>query len=369
MSDNVIRFSHPEQEREAMREEAAIWLTRLERGASAEEYTAIEQWLSEDPTHGEVFLELAAFWDKMAVLSELSEVFPLAQYAAVSPRGMKRQRQWPAPAIAFSCLVFMILLGGTGFLGYEAWNGFWYAASQQYETAVGEQRTVELADGSEVMLNTNSLMEVSFTEDERKVVLEKGEALYTVTRDTNRPFRVYAGNRVIEAVGTSFTVLRTPEDGLEVMVTEGAVKLRKVAQVTSRRLEPDDAALSLPELADDERAAGGDEIPVIAGELAAIPDIQGDRIEKLEVQPTDMEAKLAWRHGMLLFQGEPLAEVIEEMGRYTSVKIEVDPAIENLQVVGYFKVGDLDGLLFAMQENFQVKARMVGNRYILSPQQ
>ena len=360
MSDNVIRFTHPEQAREEIREQAALWLARLEGGASAEDHAAIERWLAEDPAHGEAFLELAAYWDRMTVLSELSEIFPLEQYAAASHRGTGRAGEGKSPLGLMFAFLACGVLGVGALLAFLVLDSGAAGMPRQlvYETAVGEQETIDLPDGSEVMLNTDSVVEISYSGEERTVLLERGEALFTVTSEPRRPFRVYAGNRVVEAVGTSFTVLHTANDGLEVMVTEGTVNLWAVE---------DSPSASVPAPGGSDSPADGIRIPLAAGEWAAIPDIRGARVDKLEVPPADMEAKLAWRHGMLLFQGDPLGEVIEEVGRYTSVEIEVDPSIRDLEVVAYFRVGDLDALFFAMQQNFPVEVTRVDNGYALSP--
>src|SRR5690606_37104964 len=96
-------------------------------------------------------------------------------------------------------------------------------ARQVYETTVGGQSTVELLDGSMVTLNTNSSMEVLYSSTGRSVVLNRGEGYFSVEPDDKRPFRVAAGGRVFEAVGTAFNVRLEPDNDIKMMVTEGQV--------------------------------------------------------------------------------------------------------------------------------------------------
>src|SRR5690606_33902749 len=97
-----------------------------------------------------------------------------------------------------------------------------------HETRVGERRALTLADGSEVILNTDTLIEVAFDAGARDLSLHRGEAYFSVASDAARPFRVHAGGAIVEAVGTAFTVQRTLNEELEVTVTEGEVNFMRL---------------------------------------------------------------------------------------------------------------------------------------------
>src|SRR5690606_34920469 len=98
------------------------------------------------------------------------------------------------------------------------------SGGQTYATAVGEQRRIELTDGSVVHLNTRSRLEVAFTDGARDIRLLEGEATFTVEGDPARPFSVHAGTNIIRAIGTQFNVLRRPS-GTTVQVIEGEVRV------------------------------------------------------------------------------------------------------------------------------------------------
>ncbi len=98
-----------------------------------------------------------------------------------------------------------------------------------------------------------------------------------------------------------------------------------------------------------------------AGELAAASAGQAAVVEKKWIQQDEIEVKLAWTHGMLLFQGDSLEDVLKEMSRYTTTRIEADDTIKAIHVEAYLKAGDIDGLLAALQKNVNVQARTLGD--------
>jgi len=306
---------------------------------------------------------MAALWDEAMVLSELSEIFPLAKYAPVEGR----VRRKGALALAASVLLGAVALAGMfAFIdmreGAVAETNVVVAAPSTYETAIGQQSTVTLPDGSTVILNTNTLIEISYSASFRNVYLQRGEGYFEVRKDVSRPFRVHVDTRIVEATGTAFTVQRMEQRGIEVTVTEGSVNLRlhdadPVAAPVLGQQQPDAAEQNAAAETVEEN------IPLVAGESATVNE-QEDSIEKQQMQREEIEVRLAWRHGMLLFQGEPLDQVLREVSRYTSIQIEADEAIRNIQVGGYFRAGDIDALLVAMRENFNIEAQRTSEDHI-----
>jgi transmembrane sensor len=226
------------------------------------------------------------------------------------------------------------------------------AMNERYSTEVGETRAVTLRDGSVITLNTNSLISVIYSPHERDVYLVRGEANFEVAHDVARPFNVYAGKRVLQAVGTAFNVRLLSADDVELTVTEGKVKV-------------------LPDGRDDSGAAGGRsgdisvvETTVTAQETAIVqPEVETVR----RLAPAEMDARLAWQRGMLIFTGETLDIVLSEVDRYTNTEFVLeDDALRLVRVGGYFRTGDIDGLLEALRTNFGIASRKEGNRVVLS---
>jgi len=207
-----------------------------------------------------------------------------------------------------------------------------------YTTPVGDQSTVHLNDGSVVQLNTDTRLQVRMTEEHRLLTLERGEIHIDVAHDADRPLRVFAGDRWIEAVGTAFNVKIDEHMEVEIIVTEGRVKVN---------LPPD--ALSIAQ-----------------SETPAQTVDRGQRVildESPEIEPLgedDIEVKLAWREGMLVFRGSSLMEAVREVGRYTQVEFVIrSEDLKKRRVAGVFRAGDIDGFLASLRANFDVVDQQV----------
>ena len=353
---NVIPFSDTRRLREQARDQAGIYLARLDAGASAEDRQEIEAWLAASPLHRTVLLEMAALWDEFEVLNSLAEVFPLEEYAS-RPRARRRTLWAAAACTAMLALGLAWLLPG---LERPSQTPAPLATAgqfqQQHRTAIGEQSTIRLPDGSSVVLNTNSVLEVMYTGSARNIFLARGEAFFTVTRDTERPFRVYAGQRVVEAVGTAFTVQHVQPGNVEVVVTEGQVNVLPL----QRPLQPQSLPSDINTLLD-----RGSNIALKAGDYATSMQ---DLVTPPATQQIDIDAlevKLAWTEGMLLYQGNSLGQVLDEFSRYTTTRLEADEALLSIQVNGFVEAGNTDDLLTLLKENLKIEAERVADDRIL----
>jgi transmembrane sensor len=349
---NLVAFPDHRKAREA----ASVWLARLDRGLSAEERSEIQQWLS-DPTNHKALVDMARLWSGMDVMSVLAELFPLNQSGLNGPA----RRGFPGVAMAAAAAVCIVALGAIFFAGRVPWTLLSsgspapriVAATENYSTEIGASRSVTLRDGSSITLNTNSLISVIYSPHVRDVYLVRGEANFDVAHDVSRPFNVHAGKRVLQAVGTAFNVRLLSADNVELTVTEGKVKVLPDARSESRQAPPPSAEIALVETT------------VAAQETAIVqPDVETVR----RLEPAEMDARLAWQRGMLIFQGEPLEVVLSEVDRYTNTEFVVaDEALRSVRVGGYFRAGDIDGLLIALRENFRIDShRDAQNRIVLT---
>lgn len=220
-------------------------------------------------------------------------------------------------------------------------------APEFYSSVVGEQKTVTLADGSEVILNTGSQIEVLYSENARNIRLVRGEALFDVAKNKERPFVVYAGTGAVRAVGTAFAV-QLHHENVEVTVTEGLVELSSYtapkASLVDELLEGD-SPQALANLA--------------AGQTAKFSNV----IETLEtVEQDKIDQKLSWRSGILMLDGTTLEDVVKDVGRYTLLEfIIADAKIRDLRISGYFKTGETDVLLNTLESSFNIKVERTDN--------
>jgi len=344
MSD-VLKFRSQAE----LEEEAATWVWRLDdddvpAGTRAE----FEQWLRRDQRHRRAFEELGGVWQSLDELAEAKREEKVATFVAEE----RRLHAQAAPAPLSNRLRRLLPWAMAASLALAAGGVLWYQRgneSQTLATAVGQRRSVGLADGSVVQLNTNTILETRFTRDRRVIRLEKGEALFKVAHNADRPFFVQAGDTVVRAVGTEFNVRLRDSRDVEVIVTDGRV------EITPRAEAPGRAAAVAPE-----------QTPARPSELEAGQRFEADAADRVaRIAPTTVSNALAWRDGAIVFDGEPLVQAIAELNRYTDTRlVVVDPGIQRLRVGGRFRTGDVDGFLEALTNAFPVAVRRTSDHLV-----
>ena len=336
-----------------IREEASIWLVRLQEGLKSRQKKELQKWVNADKLHGEALLEIATIWDDMGVLTELAPMFdgvPLKN--TENKLAAKSNPILGQPVWAYAAMLFLVLAVTLSLLPNSIFNfvGDHYLLAdkqQKYQTEIGEHSTIQLSDGSLVALNTNSEIAVSFTDNARNIKLLRGEAHFEVAKDKTRPLSVVAGNNTVRAVGTAFNVMMRDENNLEVAVNEGRVAVYFPASESKIWI--------------DKRSVS--ETALNAGDVLTISD-NTHHIEQYDSM--EMENRLAWQDGMMIFEDDTLMEVIEEISRYSKVRILLEEeVIGETRVAGYFRVGDIDALLIALKENFNIDSIRKGSNTIV----
>ena len=333
---------------------AVEWLIRFDgdEPLSKDEIRRFTEWAHTSRLHSKRIQQLAAEWDKLNVLTELT--VPLAQ-----PR-----RRWlagPSWSRLGRAAVTAAVLAGV-IAGVLYWyvpdpitdtNGF-------YATAIGDQASATLVDGSVVLLNTNTQIRVAYDQNFRNIHLLQGEAHFSVAENDEKPFRVFAGLGRIDAVGTAFAVYLRG-DLVDVTVTEGRVNLASTygpLDTVSGFAAQNTPVSRLGEL--------------VAGQAATITRMDeeansGGILNDLRVvEAREMSKLLSWREGVLIFSGEPLEDVVEQISRYTSVEIEFsDPDVRSIRIGGRFPVGETDIMLNALEEDFGLRVIRASNNQII----
>ena len=328
----VVTISSDDERLEA----ANRWVVRIEEGLTDSDERALQAWLSADPENVSVFLEAAEVWDESATLSQLAELFPQSR---------RRSRFFPRLAWATPAALLLVTLGffALSLPPFEALDepeiGVINNEIQQFETAIGEQSTVVLADGTVVVLNTNSQIEVAYSDSARVLHLVRGEIHVEVFHDPLRPLSVIAGDRIVQALGTSFSIEITQDQEIDLVVTDGTV-------VVGVRTTGQQQLLAPPQLPPTDRTI------VSAGENLLMG---GDDDLVTRVTAEEIEVKLSWRDGSLTFSSEPLEDALAEMERYTTVKfVFVDENLRTQAVSGRFRAGDVEALLVALRLQFNI---------------
>ena len=338
---NVHRLT----DREDATAEACEWLARIERGLSAQETCELRYWLGANPRHASALIESAGLWDRMGSLSRLADLFP----KPVPRQARYRTRALTLAAAAVVGVAIMLLvLVKPGVMQERSEAIAARGYHQLLETAIGEHSTIRLPDGSELTLNTNSRVLATFDDGARTLELERGEVYVKVAHDPARPLTVWARGRVVRAVGTAFNVEITEHEHVEVIVTEGKVLIGLI-----KADAPPTDVVRLEE-------AG---TPVAAGQRALLHR-ESQAVEAIDAE--EIEVKLSWREGNIVFHDEPLAQALGEIARYTRVEFVItDEELKTIRVAGLFKAGDVEGLLETLRQNFNVSYERVGAEKIL----
>ena len=313
-------------------ERAADWLRRLDT-ADASERAAFVAWLKESPRHVREIL-LATTWDKVldtldsqrrvdldALIAQgTNEVVRLkvtkpGRAIDTNPKAVGTYRRVAGFAMAAAVLATLVTWTSLRMLG------------ETYATAIGEQRTVELKDGSTIYLNAHSQVKVDFSRELRDIYLLDGEAIFKVKHDTARPFRVHVNDAFIQAVGTQFDVHRLTGQ-TNVAVIEGKVNISAPgsASPASQETQPTASVTTL---------AAGQTATIIANRKVTLP------------AAVDVADATAWRQHRLVFRKQTLADMALEFNRYNrdpQIRVEGE-ALQAREFNGVFDADDPESLV------------------------
>jgi transmembrane sensor len=315
--------------------EAAVWTWRLDCGGLTDaDRGELEAWLRQDARHRRAFKELGRTWSALERLRERPQHGGRGDLAPAVRRPLPLHRYWASAAAALLVLAF----GAALYLARPA-------APEVFATAVGQQRHVKLADGSQITLNTNTLLTVRLTPAQRVIELRRGEAHFEVTHEVARPFLVHAGDTLIRDLGTQFEVRMHPDHDVDVLVNEGRVEVESAGAAATSALGRAGSG-----------AAGSDTGWVRALTAGEQLRVAGPNPQLMTVSPQQIDDELAWREGALVFAGEPLSQAIPEVERYTRARIVLTGAeVGSLRVSGRFRTNDVAGFFQALQEALPVR--------------
>lgn len=331
---------------------ASEWVDVL-RGGGPADREAFVKWICESPRHLDAYLiaasldrelesiEWPASLDRETLLSDLvhsnvSELKPRREpeRVAQTPSRSRFWRRWPLTAAASAALL-AITVGVIMTL----------SPTSEYVTRTGEQRRIELSDGSLVHLNAESRLEVHMGEQERRIQLT-GEALFKVAKDASRPFRVYTEGVTVEAVGTQFNVYARDAQ-TKVSVLEGRVNVSKERD-TALTLPVPTVEPGKPQIA--ELLSAGEELEITAA---------GEAIKR--TPGPEVSSAISWQQRRRVFEKAPLAEIVAEMNRYNEwVQIRLEAVQPDSQIFsGTFDLDDPYGLaaLLAREPGLKIEHR------------
>lgn len=328
-----------------VREAAVDWLIAFcEEEVDEAGRQAFNAWLRTSPEHVRAYLRISALWTDADLIDQgqkksLDELVEqaLAESNIVQFAPAERTAEDRRPRRHFRTTGAIAASVTVAILGIV--SGVNHLRTTTYSTGIGEQRSLTLADGSQVELNADSSISVKFTDERRLIALEKGQALFRVAKNPARPFIVRTEDTDVKAVGTQFDVYRKAGETV-VTVVEGrvAIEERKLMRATSTL--PADMALVL--------LAAGEKV-VIRPSAITVP------------QPANIEATLAWTDGLLMFESTPLEEVAREFNRHNLKPLVIEgQTLRRLEITGVFPASGATRVLDFLQERFGVTVRETG---------
>lgn len=296
--------------------QAAQWLMRLHPAAEPgdAERRACLAWRASDPRH-----ELA--WQRAQHIDgQFADIPSMLGKAALGRAPVRQRRQ------AITKLALLVAAAPAGMLAYRQLPvAAWQAA---YRTATGERRSMQLADGSRVQMNTGTAFDVEYDDARRLLLLHEGELLVETARDPqalSRPLSIRTADGRVRALGTRFCV-RCGDGWSEVAVFDGAVEAAAGGGVAVKRI-----------------IGAGEQVRFSAAGLGDTEPLLAHRAD--------------WVDGILHADDQPLADFSAELARHRRGWIRCDPAVAALRISGSFQLDDTDGVLQALAATLPVAIR------------
>jgi transmembrane sensor len=334
-----------------IRAQAALWVTDLHGPGRTPQLDAqVRRWIDADPRHAAAFELATEAWQRSGDLPALLPGGPkpggpgAGRAGIVRPNHLTRSTRLsglrgaarPILAALTAMIATAVVIVGVSFVWGDA-----------LVTGPGEQKTADLADGTQVTLDANSRVAIHYDDHVRQVTLTRGEAFFTVAKHQSRPFVVTAGNRKVIAMGTSFEVRResSEDSAFAVTLIEGRVAIEPIAWPNI-----------LP--------------PIPSAGITLLTPGQRLRFSAKAMQPVDQPALdrvTAWQRGQLIFEDTSLREAAQEFNRYGKRKLRIESvAAQSFRVGGVFKIGDLDSFARAMANTYPLRIEERGRDLILT---
>jgi len=306
---------------------AEAWFARLRSpDCTSADRAAFNRWCANENA-ARAYDEVVAIWDAAGAVGERPPIRALRTeiLAQTRLRASRRRAGWGMAAAAAALAMLFVA------------QPFLLPDDDTLRTAVGEQKTVTLEDGSTVTLDTASILRVNFTPEQREITLEKGQAYFEVARRPGWPFTVAAGDGKVTAIGTAFAVRRDPK-AVTVTLASGVVAVT-----------PQEGGA---------RGQGGLERAVLKPNEQMVYTSNG----MAPVQAVDVATSLSWARGDIVFRKTPLSDAVAEINRYTTTQLTIrDPSLSALQINGVFHIADVETFLLVLNNVFDVEATGSGN--------
>lgn len=348
-------FQYP-SEHDCISDQAAQWSDLLRhRGGQPGLREGFERWRSQSEAHAEAFSRIDAV-HRVARLARDSAPMAALEQETLQRVAARRQRSRRVRGWALAASLTAALFTGL-ILIQDDWRelrhlpehaSYALTGHTVYRTAIGEQRRIELEDGTALTLNTGSRVAVHYEKNRRDVNLLEGQALFEVARDKSRPFVVTADGRTVTALGTAFDV-RLSQHKFEVILIEGSIAVDPDADRTAS-------------------GAVSDKLVLTPGEKLMVTSAEPMRPV---IRKADVKRAVSWRQGQLIFRNDRLIDAVEEVNRYSRRQIVLaDAAMGALRVSGIVNTGNTEVFVETMTSYYPLQiVEASGTRVVLGPRE
>lgn len=299
------------------RAQAAHWYARLQTlPVSARTLEEFFAWRRIEGNR-DAYIAVDQFYNQAGSLADRPAILSATEQAMNRPAHRSSNRGLSMGTLAAAAVAFLVV----GITLVAEWPG----GGDRYATRIGEQRKLMLADGSRVILYTDTAMTVKFDDGERRVSLDHGQAYFTVAHDAARPFSVDAGGARILATGTQFDVHRDG-DTVDVTLVEGSV-----------RVSADDRPVA--------RLRAGQSLTLNSGRVSPIKAV-------------DTAPATAWTRGRIVLDGMTLQDAITAVNRYVDTPVRLEaPGFADARISGTVDTGDARNFAAAVTAVLPLKAQ------------
>ena len=300
----------------------AVFIRMNSGETSAVDREYFENWKEQNPEALVIYRKIEYLWNELGI--HAMNMAPEDIHENLKQTEFNKRHNLSYPKISIAASVILIVSIFLGFQFYSKDSVF------SYRTARGERMVISLEDGSNVHLNSLSDVDVLYSDSERTITLNRGEALFEVAHDENRKFFVQTAHGSIQALGTDFNI-SVESDDIKVTIIDGTVLIKSKQHI-------DQSVIG-------EVATVGEQVLIDSH-----GNLQSTTIE-------NVTTIIAWTKGKLIFSGEPLHQALEKVNLHSKHNIRVkDPRLRNLPLFGIFNTGDTPGFIGAIEEAFPIKS-------------
>mgnify|MGYP005990779697 CR=1 FL=1 len=357
-------------------EQASHWAMLYDEGElDSKQKVDLSNWLLKSPAHIEEFLHAGAIFNLLegidankkisvdALIEKINQptsaviAFDSMQKKAPLGENSTKKKGFSNILLALAASVIISVCSLYGLHYFSLTNDTFANLKvpnqdrNQYTTVLGEQRSITLSDGTIVYLNTLTNIKIDYNEQYRNIHLNRGEAIFKVAHNPDKPFRVWVDGVMFQAVGTEFNV-RDKQGKVELTVITGEVALTNQI-VNNEKLDVEENTIRLSENTDLDLKSSKTLIVTIGQEAS----VQANGKITTDVN-ADLNKKTSWKLRQLIFKNDTLEDVIHEFNRYNQLQIVIESdLLSRLPITGIFESNDPSSLIEFLRSSGKVSIK------------